>query len=423
MPAEAMQSENLRVLMCNKFFVPVGGAETVMFEELKMLEANGHTVIPFAMQRADNLPSPYSKYFVSQVDYNESGRSSARSLLRSAVNIIYSTEAARKIWDLVREVRPDIAHLHNIYHQLSPSICVALRREGVPMVMTLHDVKLLCPDYLFLRNGAICELCGGGKFYNAVRYKCVKGSRAKSMICCIEMYVHKLFKLYDRNIDIFIAPSEFLRNKLLEYGRLPAEQIVHIPNAIDLDAYTPSYSNQGYCLFVGRLASYKGIMTLMRAMSGNRHVQLRVVGDGDARQQAEEFKKLHSLDNVTFGGFQTGEVLRSIVQGAAFMIVPSECYENCPMTVLEAFATGKPVIGSRLGGIPDIIDDGVNGLLFEPGNADDLAEKISYLAGQPKLLVGMGKAARAKVEKKYSPQEHLESLLCVYEKVIRLYRH
>lgn len=389
-----------------------------MFQEIEMLESHGHTAIPFAMRHPDNLPSDYSKYFVSQVDYRNTSGAGLFDFAKMARNIIYSSEAARKVRDLVRDTKPDIAHLHNIYHQLSPSICGVLRREGIPMVMTLHDQKLLCPMYLALRDGKVCELCGGRKFYNAFRYRCVKGSRAKSAICTIEMYLHRWLGLYDRNIDLFIIPSRFLMGKLLEHKRLPPERMVHIPNALNLDAFTPTYSNDGYCLFVGRLAHYKGIMTLLRAMALTPSVKLKVVGEGEARAEAEEFKRSNSLDNVTFEGFMTGEALREIVRKSSFVIVPSECYENCPMTVLEAFATGKPVIGSRLGGIPEIIDDGVNGLLFEPGNADDLAEKISYLSSQTDLLEQMGRSARARVESHYSPQTHYQQLIEVYHKVL-----
>ena len=418
MSVDAAQLNKLKVLLCNKFFAPVGGPEINIYEMAKMLEQNGHTAIPFAMQRPDNWPSEYSKYFVSQVDYDESDSVGLLGKLRSAADIIYSRKAAGKIRSLVRDTQPDVAHLHNIYHQLSPSICVALKREGIPMVMTLHDMKLICPNYTCLRNGIVCEECGGRRFHKAVKYRCVKGSRAKSAVCCLEMTIHRLLGLYANNIDLFIAPSEFIRNKFLEYGLLPADRMIHISTAVDTDAYTPTYTNQGYCVYVGRVSEHKGILTLIKAMQANPTIKLRIVGDGDARAKAEQFRDELKLDNIQFDGFQAGDSLRAIIEGASFMIVPSEWYENCPKVVLESFAAGKPVIGSRIGGIPELIQDGVDGLLFEAGSVDELSAKIAELSSDESRLKEMGKACRDKVDAEYTFRDHYQKLLATYRRVI-----
>lgn len=409
----------MKILVCNKFYRPVGGAESVMLHAMKELEALGHPQIPFSMAHPDNWKSEYSDYFVPTVDYN-SKRGPAQ-LLRESMDIIYSREAKRRLEKLIADTKPDLAHVHNIYHQMSPSILVALKQAGIPTVMTLHDSKLLCANYFMLTHGRICEKCGGREFYHAVLNKCVKDSYASSMVCCVEETLHRWLRIYERNVDLFIAPSRFLKGKLVEHGRLGEDQIVVLPNFADTQAVTPDYQPGGYGLFVGQIDRHKGVMTLLRACKETPDFEMRFAGRGPLLQEAEQFVEREGLANVRFVGFKTGSDIARLYKEARFFVLPSECNENCPVTVLEAFTYGKPVIASRTGGTPELVNEGADGLLFDPGDWQALASHMQALIREPDLAAQMGKSGRAKVEERYSIRAYIESMLQIYAKVLGIH--
>lgn len=418
MASEAPQSKKLTVLQCNKFYRPVGGPETNMINLIRELKALGHEAIPFAMAHPDNVPSEYSDYFVSCIDYNNRGASKGMGLIREAAGIIYSVEAKRKIERLIAAVKPDIAHAHNIYHQLSPSILVALKQAGIPTVLTLRDGKLVCANMLFLNHGKVCDRCKGRWFHNAVRYKCVKDSYASSMVCCIEETIHRAFGMYERNVDLFLSPSRFLKGKMVEHGRLKESQVEVLPNYADVRSWVPNYTPGDYGLFVGRIEPLKGVATLWKACKEIPTFEIRLAGRGPLLEEGEQFCRDNGLDKVKHIGFQTGEDLKALFREARFIVLPSECYENCPMVILEAFAAGKPVIGSRIGGIPELIDHESDGLLFEAGNAGELAAAMRLLAENPDLASEMGRRGRAKVEERHSVETHMKTLLDIYYRVL-----
>lgn len=404
----------MRVLVCNKFYRPFGGPETVLEDTSRLLEADGHEIVPFSMQHPDNWPTKWSDYFVSQVDYHADPGLLAK--VKEAGKIIHSGEAKRKVEALLDAAKPDIAHCHNIYHQLSPSIFGPMKERGIPIVMTLHDAKLACPNMLFYVGGETCERCRGGKFYNAVIHRCVFGSRTASAVCAFELYVHRLTKVYQKNVDVFISPSQFLIDAVTRCGGA-GRRMLHIPNIAKVDLFTPTYDNDGYILYLGRLTPDKGLQTLIRAVSMVDGAKLVVVGTG---VQADEMKALAdelAPGRVQFAGFLTGEPLKRVIERCAFYVMPSQCNENCPCTILEAYSSGKPVIGSRIGGIPELINEGVDGFLFEPGNHEDIAERISALLSDPAQVPEMGKAGRERMEKAYSPQAHYRRLMAVYEEL------
>lgn len=411
--------ENMKILVCNKFYRPVGGPETIVLDTIRELEALGHTAIPFAMAHPDNHESKYSDYFVPNVDYGTRRSKGVRRLVKEAADIMYSTDARRQIEKLIADVKPDIAHVHNIYHQLSPSILGPIRKAGIPLIQTLHDYKLLCANMLLLRHGEVCERCGGRRFYHAVLNKCVKDSYGSSAICFVEETLHRWLRVYERSVDLFISPSEFLKRKLVEHGRLPESRIVVLRNYADTGAITPNYSPGEYGLFVGHLSRHKGVMTLLQACKEIPDFEMRFAGRGPLIQEAEQFVERESLTNVKFVGFQTGPDLSRLFQNARFVVLPSECNENCPMAVLEGFAAGKPVIASRIGGIPELIDDGVDGLLFEPGDADELASHMRTLIENPALSEEMGRNGRNKVDERFAMDKYMDSLLGIYERVLK----
>jgi len=405
----------MKVLAANKYYFVKGGAERYFFELNHILERRGHEVVPFAMRHPSNEATDYDDHFVSFEAFDESDGLAAR--VRAASRILYSREARRCIERLADETSPDVAHLHNVAHQLSPSILYGLKSRGVPVVQTLHDFKLVCPNYSMFVDGKTCERCGTWRYYNAVIHRCMRGSVTSSALVAIEAYVHKLLGSYSRNVDMFVAPSRQLRDRMIAHG-VSADRIVHLPYSIALDDYTPSYESAGYGVYVGRLSTGKGLETLVRALTGDRDIRMKIVGTGPLADNLGRVVEREGLTNVEFVGYRKGEELRSLVAGALFVVVPSECFENSPLTVYEAFAQGKPVVGARVGGIPELVSDGESGVVFESGNHEDLAEKMRALWNDPERAAEMGRAARERVETHFGPDVHYQKMMAIYEGVM-----
>jgi glycosyltransferase involved in cell wall biosynthesis len=406
----------MKILFVNKYYHPSGGPESVILQSKQKLESLGNSIVLFSMQHPRNLETRYSRYFVCNVDYN--GSNTILDKAKMAFNIFYSLEARKKMESLLVEEKPDLAHLHNIYHQISPSILPALKKRKIPVVMTLHDFKLLCPNYTFLRDGQACEECEGKHFYKAVIHRCVKNSYWKSLICSLEMYFHRFLNIYQDSVDIFVALSQFSREKMIQYG-IPEKKLLLLPNYIDLPSNGSEKKLGEYILFFGRLSEKNGVFTLMQAMEKLKGIPLLIAGEGELLPALKGYVKEKKLDNITFAGFLPGKKLEQTIQNSMFTVFPAICYHNCPMSVLESFALNKPVIGSNLGSVPELIEDGINGLLFEPKNVEDLAEKISYLYRHPLLAQKMGISARKKVEEKYSEEEYYKKLLGIYDSLIK----
>ncbi len=406
----------MKILMVQTFFYYRGGDSTYMLNLTKLLEEKGHEVVHFAMEHPQNLPSPYSRYFVSEIDFpsllaERSPRAAWKVLTRS----IYSKEAKVKIARLVEDTKPDIAHFHNIHGHLTTSIIAPLRALGVPIVWTLHDFRQVCPNTSFLSHGEICERCLPDKFYNVVLHRCKKGSLAASFVAMVSMYYERLARVPSR-VDRFITPSEFLRSKLIE-GRFDPERIIAIPNFVDLE----HYRNEGeddYFLYIGRLLYEKGIDVLIRAVAKLESGRLLIVGEGPAAGELKALANELGTERVKFAGYLTGDELRMTIARAQFVVLPSRLYENLPFSIMEAFASGKPVVATDLGGIPEMVEDGVNGFLFPNGDVDALADRISRLLSDPELRARMGAAGREKVERLYNRERHYELISGVYDDVL-----
>jgi glycosyltransferase involved in cell wall biosynthesis len=397
----------MKVLMANKFFHLNGGSEKVFFQERELLQKKGIAVIDFSMQDQRNLYSPYAEFFVGNINYESPGGLSRK--LKTALSFIHSGEAVKKLEKLLERERPDVAHLHNIYHQLTPSIIRVLKKHGVKTVLTLHDYKLICPSYLALNKGRICTVCDGRAFWKALTCHC-QGSRMQELLLAGEGLWHRWQRSYEA-VDIFIAPSRFLVD--LTSRRIPRRKISLLRNGINLDNYSAYYADKGYALYLGRLSKEKGIRTLLEAHNKlNSAIPLKVAGTGPLEASLQSV-----YPDVQFTGYKTGTELNDLIKEAAFVVVPSECYENCSMSVLEAMASGKAVIGSNLGGLPEQIEDGASGLLFEPGNAHDLAEKMARLMQDKVLRQDMGRAGRKIIEEKFSLHEHGNKLISIYRQL------
>ncbi|MCX8158635.1 MAG: glycosyltransferase, partial [Candidatus Diapherotrites archaeon] len=310
----------MRIILVDKYFFIKGGAEESFFQTADLLKSKGHKVVFFSMHHSRNLKTEYEKYFVSEVDHEKQRGIKA---LSNAIKIIYSTEAYKKISSLIKEEKPDIAHLHNIYHQLSPSIIDALKKFRVPMVMTLHDYKLVCPSYSLFCNGRVCQKCQNKKFYHCFLSRCVKDSYLKSLVNTIEMYVHHcLWHIYDK-VDVFISPSMFLKEKLKEMGF--NKRIEYLPNFVRLDDFTPEYEfSENSVVYFGRLSKEKGLATLLRAMQGLPNIKLKLVGEGPMRAALEKEAENLNLKNVEFLGYKNKQELQQEIKKSMCVVLPSE---------------------------------------------------------------------------------------------------
>ncbi len=408
----------MKILMCNSYNYSRGGAERCFMELSALLSAEGHTVIPFCTNDSRNITSPYSNYFVSPVDF-PSQLKEQRGLiekLRVGGRVIYSREAQKQIKNLIQDTQPDIAHIHGIAHEISPSILPIIKQAGIPIVQTLHDYKLLCPNTSFISHGEICEQCKPFRYFNVIRNRCKRESVTASTLSAIEMYVHKIFNLYEGYVDAFISPSQFLNRKLIEHR---IENVIHhIPNFVDVDYLQPCYEPERYFVYFGRLVRLKGIMTLLKAMKHVESYQLYVAGGGELERSALAYVQEYEIDNVKFLGHLPASELVPLLQKAAFTVLPSEWYENYPMAALESLACGTPVIGSNIGGIPEIVKDGFTGLLFETGNENELSEKINYLADNPQLAIQMGQNGRKQVEAINNAQIHYQQTMELYQTLL-----
>jgi len=410
----------MKTMQVNKFWRVRGGSERYVFELSRMLTDRGHEVIPFAMEDPSNEPSRYASLFVSPVELSDPYRVPLGKKIGTAKRILHSREAASKITTLCDLTNPDIVHLHNIYHHISPSILKPLVDRGIGTVMTMHDYKLVCPALRLYNNGQVCEKCRSMRYFSCIRGRCVKGSRAASALCSVEMFYHDLTRAYTGRIDHFIAPSRFVAERLLRRG-VPEAYITVAPNFVDPQRWTPAADDADgeYVLYAGRLVHEKGIETLIRVMKLLPRIPLKIAGSGMFESRARQIVRDLGAANVEFVGFKSEREVRRLVQSSRFACTPSEWYESAPMSVLEAYACGKPVVASRIGGIPEMVREGKTGLLHESGNVESLREAFLGLWNDPDLAHEMGKNARQLAETEYSPEAHYAKILSTYKRVRR----
>jgi glycosyltransferase involved in cell wall biosynthesis len=409
----------LKILMVDKYYFIKGGAERYYFELKKVLESKGHEVIPFSMDHPDNFDSEFSDSFVNNIEFNEQSRlKKIINIPRISGRIIYSTSAKKRIKKLIDEVKPDVAHLHMIDHQLSPSILHALKEYELPVLQTVHQYKLICPNYRLFNNSTktICEKCLNWKYFYPIITNCHK-TRFSGALLALEMYIHKLMKIYEKNIDLFHTPSDFMKEKLSQNG-IDAEKISKLYYTINLDDYPFSPTYEDYFIYMGRLSEEKGVLTLLQSMKKIKKGKLLILGDGPIKSELEQYAEQNNLSNVLFLGNKTGKKLKSIIQKSQFVVVPSEWYDNSPLVIYESCSFGKPVIGARIGGIPELVNHEINGLLFDPGNVEMLEEQIMRLLENPKEVKTFGKNGRKKAEQEFHPDIHYNQISNIYENLL-----
>ena len=399
-----------RVLMINKFLYGKGGAELYMYRLADLLDERGAEIRYFGMRHPQNLPSETERFYVSQVDFENPV--TLRERVRAAGRAIYSLEARSRLADLLDAEAPfDVAHLHNTYHQLSPSFLASLRAAGVPVVMTVHDYKLVCPVYTLTSHGEMCERCVGGHFTNAVRRRCNRGSLSGSALVAGETWLHSRLHLWERGVDMFVTPSSYLRDRLVA-GGYPPERVVAVPNFVDPDEFVAADGPGEGFLYLGRLSHEKGVETLIEAAAGT-DARITIAGDGPERARLEALAG-SSGALVEFTGHVTPDRVRELTAAARAVVVPSRWPENCPLVVLEAMASGRPLIASSVGGIPELVRDGREGLLVSQGDSAALRGAIERLHGDPEQAMALGRSGRARAESRFAPASHIDTIESIY---------
>lgn len=399
----------MRVLMASKFWYLRGGLERVMFDEIALLEAAGHEVVHFSTSHPLNTTSPWADAFAPYLEIGAGGQMGASDKARAVARMFRNRPAARAFGQLLDATRPDVVHVHGIHRQLSPSILLAAARRSVPVVHTLHDYHLVCPADVMLRGGTttcIPRACGTLNCVPAIRNRCTRGSLAASAIAATELSFQRITRAYERSVTRFISPSRFVRELMVEGGwtRTPIDVLapgVPAPERVDR---TPGE----YLLYAGRLSPEKGLSVFLESA---RAVGAPVVvaGDGPLGDQLRR-----DYPEVRFVGHVDRDEVSRLLGNAAASVVPSISLENTPLGVLEAMASGVVVVASRVGGVPELLDDGVEGLLVPPGDAHALSASLQRILGDRALATSMGEAGRTRIERDFTPQRHLAGLLEIY---------
>ena len=368
----------MKVLMVNKFLYPNGGSETYIFEIGKQLQKMGHEVQYFGMEHEGRIVSNRVNSYTSNMDFH----GSKLSKLLYPFKIIYSTEAKKKIRAVLNDFNPDVVHLNNINFQITPSILYEIKKyekdtkRRVKIIATAHDYQWVCPNHMMYipHKEEICERCTGGKYSNCAKYRCIHNSRVKSILGSMESYLYHFRKTYGL-IDTIICPSGFLQKQLAK-DKTMAGKLVAMHNFVTIskeETEALNYEKEDYVLYFGRFAKEKGIETLLKVCEQLPKIPFVFAGSGPLEDIVNQSANIKNV------GFQKGKALQELIAKAQFSIYPSEWYENCPFSVMESQMYGTPVIGAAIGGIPELIQEGINGDLFESGNADDLKKKIEAL--------------------------------------------
>lgn len=383
----------MKILLVHNQYQQLGG-ETVVFEQEKdLLERAGHQVLTYCRS---NFEAETYKGFRK---------------ITLVKNICWSSETKDQVAELLQREKPEVVHVHNTFMMISPSLFAACREANVPVVQTLHNYRLLCPAINFLRDGKVCEECSEHSLWRGIEYGCYRDSRAATATVAMIMTLQRQRHAFP---DIFVAVSEFAREKFIK-GGIPAAKIVVKPNFVYPDPGERSIPGD-HALFAGRLTEEKGLYTLLRAWKRMPNIPLKIVGDGALLDEVKKRAAQLKLANVTFQGRLSREQAIQAIKASRFLIVPSECYENCPMNIAEAFACGVPVIGSALGAMEKMIEDGRTGLHFTPRDPAELARKVDWAWTHPERMVEMGKAARREFERNYTAETNYPLLMEIYQR-------
>ncbi len=400
----------MKILMVNKFLYPKGGAETYFLKIGNYLQEHGHQVEYFGMYDEKNTMKNNANQYTSNVDFHNAGMEK----ILYPFKIIYSKEAKEKIKKVIEDFKPDIIHMNNINFQLTPSIIDVAYKMNVPIVQTVHDYQMICPNHLLFNpnTNEICEKCVNGSKWNCTKGNCIHGSKLKSMIGSVEGVLYTKYKKEYQKVSKFICPSYFLENKLLKASDIYKGKTIAIHNFIELKPLN-SYTKDDYVLFFGRLSEEKGLKIFLECCKELKNIKFKVAGTGPL----EDICK--GIENLEFVGFKTGIELEELIAKAKFSVYPSIWYENCPLSILESESLGTPVITVKNGGMMELVEDNETGILIEDINKENLKKAIVNLYENDSLIENMSKNCRAKRDKMISLDQYCKKLLEIYIEVIK----
>lgn len=391
----------MKILLANKFYYRRGGDCVYMINLEQLLKKHGHEVAVFAMEFPENLPTDFSKYFPSEVKFKP-----GLGMFETLIRPFGSSETKKKFKALLEDFKPDVVHLNNIHTQLSPVMAEMAKERGIKVVWTLHDYKLLCPRYDCLRNGdAICEECFENK-YKVLDYKCMKNSKMASVLAYKEAMAWPRERL-EKCTDVFVCPSQFMADKMAQ-GGFDKSKLKTLCNFIDVEKCLrdDDFAKDDYYCFIGRLSHEKGARTLVEAANQLPNHKLVVIGGGPLEDELRGMAGSH----IEFVGFKQWDEIKTLVGRARFMVIPSEWYENNPLSVIEAQCLGTPVLGAKIGGVPELIMDGVSGMTFESRNAEDLKQKIEAMFGAAFNYSEIAATSRSE----YSAELYYQKMMSIY---------
>lgn len=399
----------MKILMVNKFLYPKGGAETYFLKIGNYLQENGHEVQYFGMYDEKNTMKNNAEQYTSNVDFHNAGIEK----ILYPFKIVYSKEAKQKIKKVIEDFKPDIIHMNNINFQLTPSIIDAAYEMNVPVVQTVHDYQMICPNHLLFNpnTNQICEKCIKGSKWNCTKGNCIHGSKVKSVIGSVEGILYNKLKSSYKKVKKFICPSYFLENKLLTASDIYKEKTIAIHNFIELKELN-NYEKDNYVLFFGRLSEEKGLAMFLECCKKLPNIKFKVAGTGPLDYMCK------GIDNVEFIGFKTGKELEELIAKAKFSVYPSIWYENCPLSILESESLGTPVITAKHGGMMELVEDNETGILVENINEDNLRQAINDLYNNQELINTMSKNCIEKREKMISLEQYCEKVLEIYNQTI-----
>jgi glycosyltransferase involved in cell wall biosynthesis len=406
----------MRILFCNKYNFPFSGTEVYLFELMDLLRSRGHEVALFSMADPRGAPSKFDEYFVPHINFKDP-RLPWTNRAKLAAHALYSIDARQRLRKLLVEFRPDLAHVRNIYHHLSPSILWELKSQGVPMLYHLNDFKLLCPTYNLVCHGRVCTPPCTGHFWKVFTEHCYHGSFCAAAVLVAEAYFHSWLQTYRKCVDRFLTPSHFAKDLLIKNGFDP-QTISVLPHFQRLPAPPPPPVANAPILYFGRLSPEKGVADLIYAMRALPHLRLQIAGDGPLRADLQRLPKLLDLENVEFLGRLSGDRLNQAIAASRFTVLPSHAYETLGKSILESYAWERPVIASDLGSRRELVHENETGLLYEVGNIEQLRAAISRLAQLPNRCAKMGAAGRRLLEANHTPEQHYDQLMNVYEQII-----
>ncbi|MBU1034213.1 glycosyltransferase [Patescibacteria group bacterium] len=401
----------MKVLHINKFFDLKGGAEIYMHNLMRRQAEAGLETHVFSTRSPSNLPSRDASTFVTR--YNLSISESPLTDLKKAANFLWNREAKTALAKVLRDLKPDAIHLHNIYHHLSTSILAPIRESKIPCVQTLHDLKLACPNYRMYTEGALCERCKGGRYFEAVKHRCLFPGFVPNALAAMEMGFTKAVQAYERTVKTFICPSQFIADKMVEWGE-PAPKFRMVRSPVEIK--DRARRDGGYVLAVGRLSPEKGYEELIRAAALVPSLCIKIAGTGPLEDRLRSLIRANK-SNIELVGFKRGEELAELYRHAEAFVACPVGYENAPLTVLDALGVGLPILASRIGGLPEMVEDGRNGYLVEHGSVDAWAGALKEFSELPQSAKDDMAEASIELARRKFPDwpQHLEMIRECYE--------